>query len=101
MCPEAVRFTAEDGAELGVAAGGLALTWLVFYRITRCTAHPVSSWFAFVHFLVIYWVWCARTRRLMRRATAAVVVASAALAAVDPLGLIIFKWWQRGFPTCG
>lgn len=93
------HFTVGDGIELGGSLlAALVLTWLVFYRLTPLYGTTGFILVAFVTFAVIYWVVVRQNHgKLMAgERVSAVIMSAAALAAVVPLGSILFKVIAEG-----
>jgi phosphate transport system permease protein len=95
------KFSKDDGAELvGAGIAAVCLTWLVFFRLTPLYGSSGFVFVTFITFLAIYWTVVRQNhgRLAAGERLAAVVMGSAALAAVIPLGLIIVKVVAEGLP---
>lgn len=96
------KFTSAEGAELiGSLLAGLSLTWLIFFRLTPLYGASGFVLMSFVTFVAIYWTVVRQNhgRLAAGERVAAVIMGSAAIAAVVPLGLIIFKVVAEGLPN--
>lgn len=94
------KFNAADAAELaGSLIAALSLTWLVFFRLTPLYGSSGFVLVSFLTFLAIYWTVVRQNhgRLAAGERLAGVVMGSAALAAVIPLGLIIFEVIAEGW----
>ncbi len=95
------KFSRSDAAELvGSLLAGLSLTWLIFYRLTPLYGATGFVLMTFITFLAVYWTVVRQNhgRLAAGERVAAVIMGSAALAAVIPLGLIIVKVVAEGLP---
>jgi phosphate transport system permease protein len=96
------KFSASDTAELaGSMLAAVSLTWLIFFRLTPLFGASGFVVVSLVTFLAIYWTVVRQNhgRLAAGERLAGVVMAIAALAAVLPLGLIIFKVVAEGLPN--
>ena len=96
------KFSVADTAELvGSMLAAVSLTWLIFFRLTPLYGATGFVAVSFVTFLAIYWTVVRQNhgRLAAGERLAGVVMAAAALAAVVPLGLIIFKVVAEGLPN--
>lgn len=96
------KFSASDTAELVASMlGAVSLTWLIFFRLTPLYGASGFVFVSFVTFLAIYWIVVRQNHGPLAAGErlAGVVVASAAVAAVFPLGLIIVQLIAEGLPN--
>jgi phosphate transport system permease protein len=94
-----VKFSTDDAVELGGSfVAGLMLTWLFFYRLTPLYGATGFVLVTFLIFIVIYWVVVRQNHGKLAAGerVSAVIMGTAALAAVVPLGLILFEVVAEG-----